>query len=735
MQSKFKLLVLIGILLPAFSGCGLIRPATPWPANSTVSDTSTPLLTTEAPALPATISATDTIIPPSATEEVAPQITSLQMIDAKDGWAWTNSGQLLHTTDGGQTWIDRTPGASVGPEGSFYLNSQTAWQPVYLQSINISGLLHTTDGGQTWTELSYGPQNGLGPATVLHFTDASNGWAVEEDSAAGSIFFTLSETHDGGATWVPIPDIPPVPESNLPPGTVHLCGLCEDSFYYDPGRMIIVYGDLLTMQPGGSVRMQVSFDLGKTWQTQNLPLPKTEASALVAPSQPIFFDGEKGLLPVHLVKMNSDQTFAYQHLAFYRTQDGGASWSLLPGVLDQVAAELPAQIVLPNAEDLFVVCGKALCASHDGGQTWQAVASNLDFTQTDTRSVSMLDFLDANLGWVVIQDNDNYTLYKTVNGGRTWTQIPLHIVSSAPVITHIDTSLPTPTPIPNPTSFGTPTPDVAFDPNANAYQIRFAPEATWVEIHDTISANASKRYVLSAMQGQIMSVSIPQGTGFSLAVIGADQKSLSDPRSQLPFWRGALPSTQDYIVTVQSQVTASFTLRVVINPSGQATQKFTFTDPKYGGLLTYTDEFAPTDIVAPIDLKGTPLITLAFIDPSFYFPTTNLSEAYLVLTATQDPATVTTCTQPSANGIDTLTGQVTTQHFTFTRTEATSAAAGNLYDQISNRAVIGTECVEVIFLIHSTNIGNYPPGTVVPFDRAALLNKFEKVLDAYFAKY
>src|SRR5271157_204489 len=735
MQSKFTLLFVIGILLPALPGCGLLRPATPWPATSTVSDTSTPLLTTEAPALPATPSATDTVIPPSATEEVVPQITSLQMIDAKDGWAWTNSGQLLRTADGGQTWTDRTPGASVGPEGSYYPDSQTAWQPVYLQSINISGLLHTTDGGQTWTQLSYGPPNSGGEPAVLHFTDARNGWAVNEEGAAGSAYYTPSETHDGGATWTVLPVIPPVPESNLPPGTVHLCGLCEDSFYYDPGRMIIVYGDMLTMQPGGSVRMQVSFDLGKTWLSQNLPLPKTEAGALVAPSQPIFFDGKKGLLPVHLVKMNSDQTFAYQHLAFYRTQDGGASWSLLPDVLDQVLAEPPAQIVSPNAEDIFVVCGKALCASHDGGQTWQAVASNLDFTQTDTRSVSMLDFLDANLGWVVIQGHDNYTLYKTVDGGRTWTEIPLHIVSSAPVITHIDTSLPTPTQIPNPTSLGTPTPEIAFDPNTNATRIRFAPGMTWAEIYDTISANEPMRYVLSAMQGQIMSVSIPEGSAFSLAVAGADQKSLSDPRSQHPFWRGALPSTQDYIITVQSQVRAPFTLRVAINPPGQATQNFTFTDPKYGGLLTYTDEFAPTDAVAPIDPKGTPLITLSFIDPTFYFPTTNLNEAYLVLTATQDPATVSTCTQPSANGIDILTGQVTTQHFTFTRTESTSAAAGNLYDQISNRAVIGNECVEVIFLIHSTNTGNYPPGTVVPFNRAVLLNKFEEVLDAYFAKY
>ena len=73
MQSKFKLFLAIGILLSVFSGCGPLRPVTSRPATSTVTNTVTPLPATEAP---------------------APPIVSLQMIDAKDGWAWTNSGRL-----------------------------------------------------------------------------------------------------------------------------------------------------------------------------------------------------------------------------------------------------------------------------------------------------------------------------------------------------------------------------------------------------------------------------------------------------------------------------------------------------------------------------------------------------------------------------------------------------------------------------------------------------------------
>ena len=72
--------------------------------------------------------------------------------------------------------------------------------------------------------------------------------------------------------------------------------------------------------------------------------------------------------------------------------------------------------------------------------------------------------------------------------------------------------------------------------------------------------------------------------------------------------------------------------------------------------------------------------------------------------------------------------------YTFTRSEFVGAAAGNRYEQIFHRTVSGGKCFEVIFLIHSANIGNYPAGTVVEYDRERLLHKFEEVLDTFVAK-
>ncbi len=55
------------------------------------------------------------------------------------------------------------------------------------------------------------------------------------------------------------------------------------------------------------------------------------------------------------------------------------------------------------------------------------------------------------------------------------------------------------------------------------------------------------------------------------------------------------------------------------------------------------------------------------------------------------------------------------------------AGAGNLYD-VAVFALPGTSpCLAVRYVIHSTNIGNYDPGTVKAFDRVALIRKFAAI--------
>lgn len=55
------------------------------------------------------------------------------------------------------------------------------------------------------------------------------------------------------------------------------------------------------------------------------------------------------------------------------------------------------------------------------------------------------------------------------------------------------------------------------------------------------------------------------------------------------------------------------------------------------------------------------------------------------------------------------------------------AGAGNFYDE-TIYAVQGSQpCLAIRYFIHSTNIANYPPGTVIEFDKTKLLTTLDKM--------
>jgi len=394
-----------------------------------------------APTLPTATSRAATVAPTIPSGTSLTTLNNIHMLDAQDGWAGTMDGQLLHTADGGRTWIDRTPTGYQHGEG-FFLDALHAWLPVYLADANRFGLLYTADGGQSWVQYPYGPASGL------HFANTMDGWAVTADVGAGNVYFSLYQSSDGGKIWMPIPAKPPSPEPGLPPGTIHLCNICNDAFHYDPLRMVIVYGDLGSMESGGAVRLEVSFDLGNTWQSQDLPLPQGETGALVAPNPPVFFADGQGILPVHLLKMGADGSYSEQKLVFYTTPDGGASWTQLPTLLDAVP---PYESVQVDASgDVFIICGNNLCASHDVARTWQTLSSNLDFAPSENRSVSAIDFVNGATGWALVQGSEVSSLYHTTDGGLDWEPLsPLLLPSTPPAVT-IDTGIPTPTVVPTP---------------------------------------------------------------------------------------------------------------------------------------------------------------------------------------------------------------------------------------------------------------------------------------------
>ncbi|MBL8076405.1 MAG: hypothetical protein JNM55_00465 [Anaerolineales bacterium] len=287
-------------------------------------------------------------------------------------------------------------------------------------------------------------------------------------------------------------------------------------------------------------------------------------------------------------------------------------------------------------------------------------------------------------------------------------------------------------------------PPIQQPPSNGPVPIIFDVNGTYKDVVDSIPAGSSKTYSVNAAKGQIASISafpqIPDGSwGYiHLQIVGADGTLLCPQalNTDCPFWRGALPSSQNYFLTVTPEGDAvNFTLRVAINPPGKSSQSFHYGNPATGLSLTYSDMFIPA--VPPYgNYKTQPELALQLIDSAAYYKT-NLGQAFLFISSTNDPQIVATCTEPSqATGeLEQVIGNEVINGYTFVHSTGNGAGVGNLYQQEIYRTVNKNICYEVIYYLHSSQVGNFPADAgITEFDRNAVIQKFYGVFSTFSIK-
>jgi hypothetical protein len=276
---------------------------------------------------------------------------------------------------------------------------------------------------------------------------------------------------------------------------------------------------------------------------------------------------------------------------------------------------------------------------------------------------------------------------------------------------------------------------VPLPPNSPIIPIQFEPGGTWKDIQGSVPADGSKTYTFNARQNQTTAISV-YGGYFPLQIQGRDGRVLcpSVENTDCYFWRGTLPSWQDYYIILKSgNDQTQYTLRVAILPGTQPLS-FQYQNPATGLSIKYPDTFAPA-IAVQANYKTEPELSLHFIDSQTY-DNTNLSEVYFLLSSTSDSQVVKTCTEPNQNGggPEVIVGNEGINGYTFVHSTSEGAGAGNLYQQEIYRMVNNNVCYEVIYFIHSANIGNYTPGTVIEFDRNAVLQQLYGVFSTFTIK-
>lgn len=113
--------------------------------------------------------------------------------DTLNGWAAGDSGIVIHTSDGGNSWVEQYTGMNNFIEDIFFLNPRLGWgiSNDYLNYGTI--ILRTTNGGNNWSVSRY-PDTTIIINTV-YYLDSLNGYF-------GGMGGIILKTTNAGSDWI-----------------------------------------------------------------------------------------------------------------------------------------------------------------------------------------------------------------------------------------------------------------------------------------------------------------------------------------------------------------------------------------------------------------------------------------------------------------------------------------------------------------------------------------------------
>jgi photosystem II stability/assembly factor-like uncharacterized protein len=263
-----------------------------------------------------------------------------------------SSGTLYHTTDGGATWNSVSVPFYDG--GLQFLDPANGWVLAGLGAgagSEAVAVFNTTDGGTTWTRLYVNDPNvpGAGDSlplggqkTGMTFLDATHGWVSGAEPMDDYVY--LFASLDGGHTWAH-------QDLALPTGYAGGQTVADAPVFFGTTEAVLPVGVFAT--DNGRV-FYLSHDSGVTW-TAGTPVTFGRNYSIASLSDLFVWDGgatmnvshDSGLswstVSPNIVVTDTLSNFQFvsattgwaltsdasYHAIFYKTTDGGTTWTVL----------------------------------------------------------------------------------------------------------------------------------------------------------------------------------------------------------------------------------------------------------------------------------------------------------------------------------------------------------------------------------------------------------------------
>jgi photosystem II stability/assembly factor-like uncharacterized protein len=409
------------------------------------------------------------------------RVASFSFPSPNVGYLALVDGKVLSTTDGGQTFSRKTavPGASASlPANDILCPTETT-----CFAVGASGSIQrTTDGADSWTQVATvgTPLHGLHAATATTLYAVGNNLTVVKSSDGGATWARkpvvgtppgnlasircaddkscliatqqgnqILRTSDGAETFASV--VPSTDqtlavafastERALAAGALGSAEISNDAGVTWSPVGTRVAGVYSVVSPGpGPVAYAGGRDgvlarttnAGHTWVNVSAPTA-TAISGIAAPSANRVFvlgrDGslqrsdnggvsyrilntEAGAVPHAIAALDDSRVLLIGPVGIIRSDDGGDTFR---PVQDRVAARARLVGIDLAGDAVFVYGERAILVSQDAGVTWRTSRAPAK------RSIRDLDFLEPRVGYLL---DTRGSIWKTTNGGRTWSDLP-----------------------------------------------------------------------------------------------------------------------------------------------------------------------------------------------------------------------------------------------------------------------------------------------------------------------
>ncbi len=251
---------------------------------------------------------------------------------------------LLHTNDGGETWIWSHTGVT----------NKTSWRTVFFTDANhgwVGGynvIAYTTDGGTSWQQWYNSGANNI---EDLYFINSTTGWAVGYN---GKIY----KTTDGGVNWNP--------------QTSGKTANFSQVHFADANNGIAV---------GQSGTIVYTRDGGASWLTPTTnPAEVTLNAVYMTHADTAYIAGS--------YQANQPYPYYYMHM---KTTDGGATWTKING-----PSNYGYDLKFVNSKEGWMTGGSGkIYYTNNSGADWYEQS-----TET-TQTLSAISMVDSDNGWAV----------------------------------------------------------------------------------------------------------------------------------------------------------------------------------------------------------------------------------------------------------------------------------------------------------------------------------------------